>query len=112
MGTIRRKGYHATRKGTHYTVKSSRIHDVGAKGKWSDLHGPGIGPLKKGELMGYSVSMKAPARHKTLRKVVAKVGPLSTFRKLNAIAVYTKRTAPKKSRTFKADRKWVKKNFM
>jgi len=71
-----------------------------------------IGPLKKGTLMGYSATMKAPARRKTLRKVVAKVGPLSTFRKLNAISVLTKRTAPKKSRTFKADRKWVKKNFM
>ena len=55
---------------------------------------------------------KAPARRKTLRKVVAKVGALSTFRKLNAVAVYTKRTAPKTSRKMKADRKWVKKNFM
>jgi hypothetical protein len=71
-----------------------------------------IGPLKKGTLMGYSASMTTSARRKTLRAVVAKVGPLSTFRKLNAVAVLTKRTAPKKSRTFKADRKWVKKNFM
>lgn len=112
MGHITRKAYHATRKGTRYTVKASRIHDVGAKGKWAAMHGPGIGPLKKGTLMGYSATMKAPSRHKILRKVVAKAGPLSTFRKLNAVAVYTKRTAPKKSRTFKADRKWVKKNFM
>ena len=112
MGTIRRKGYHATRKGTHYTVRSSRIHDMGAKGKWSDLHGPGIGSLKKGELTGYSATMKAPTRRKILRAVAKKVGPLSTFRKLNAVAVYTKRTAPKKSRTFKADRTWVKKNLM
>ena len=71
-----------------------------------------IGPLKKGSLMGYNTHMKAPARRKTLRKVVAKVGPLSTFRKLNAVAVYTKRTAPKTSRKMKADRNWVKKNFM
>jgi hypothetical protein len=71
-----------------------------------------IGPLKKGSLMGYNTHMKAPARRKTLRKVVAKVGPLSTFRKLNAVAVFTKRTAPKTSRKMKADRKWVKKNFM
>ena len=52
-----------------------------------------IGPLKKGTLMGYSARMKATARHKTLRKVIKKVGPLSTFRKLNAISVLTKRTA-------------------
>jgi Family of unknown function (DUF5771) len=112
MHYITRKSYHATRKGTRYTVKASRVHDMGAKGKWASIHGPGIGSLKKGELMGYSPTMKAPARRKTLRKVVAKVGPLSTFRKLNAVAVYTKRTAPKTSRTYKADRKWVKKNFM
>ncbi len=71
-----------------------------------------IGPLKKGTLMGYSTRMKPAARHKTLRRVIRKVGPLSTFRKLNAIAVLTKRTAPKSSRKMQTDRKWVKKNFM
>jgi hypothetical protein len=71
-----------------------------------------IGPLKKGTLLGYSARMKPAARHKTLRKVIKKVGPLSTFRKLNAIAVLTKRTAPKSSRKMQTDRKWVKKNFM
>jgi hypothetical protein len=71
-----------------------------------------IGSLKEGSLMGYNTHMKAPARHKTLRKVIKKVGPTSTVRKLNAIAVLTKRTAPKSSRKMKADRKWVKKNFM
>ena len=71
-----------------------------------------IGPLKKGTLMGYSARMKPAARHKTLRRVIRKVGPLSTFRKLNAIAVLTKRTAPKSSRKMQTDRKWVKKNFM
>ena len=71
-----------------------------------------IGPLRKGTLMGYSTHMGTSARRKTLRKVVKKVGPLSTFRKLNAVAVLTKRTAPKSSRKMKADRTWVKKNFM
>jgi hypothetical protein len=71
-----------------------------------------IGPLKKGTLMGYKTTMKPSTRHKILRKVVKKVGPLSTFRKLNAVSVLTKRTAPKSSRKMKADRKWVKKNFM
>jgi hypothetical protein len=71
-----------------------------------------IGPLKKGTLMGYKTTMKSSTRHTILRKVVKKVGPLSTFRKLNAVSVLTKRTAPKSSRKMKADRKWVKKNFM
>jgi hypothetical protein len=71
-----------------------------------------IGPLKKGTLMGYKTSMKPSTRRKILRKVAKKVGPLSTFRKLNAVSVLTKNTAPKSSRTMKADRKWVKKNLM
>jgi hypothetical protein len=62
--------------------------------------------------MGYTTHMNATTRHKTLRKVIKKVGPLSTFRKLNAVSVLTKNTAPKSSRKMKADRKWVKKNFM
>jgi len=56
--------------------------------------------------------MKASTRHTILRTVAKKVGPLSTFRKLNAVSVLTKRTAPKSSRKMKADRKWVKKNLM
>jgi hypothetical protein len=71
-----------------------------------------IGPLKKGTLMGYKTTMKPSTRRKILRKVAKKVGPLSTFRKLNAVSVLTKNTAPKSSRTMKADRKWVKKNLM
>lgn len=71
-----------------------------------------IGPLKKGTLMGYKTTMKPSTRRKILRKVAKKVGPLSTFRKLNAVSVLTKRNAPKSSRTMKADRTWVKKNLM
>lgn len=68
-----------------------------------------IGPLKKGELkaVGYSATAKASSRHRALTKAIKRYGPLSTYRKLNAVAVYTKRTAPKASKTFKADRNWV-----
>jgi hypothetical protein len=74
----------------------------------------GIGQLKKGDLTkrGYSVSKGKTARHKALRKTVRALGALSTFRKLNAIGTLTKRTSKGKSRTFKADRNWVKKTFM
>lgn len=113
MGTIRRKGYHATRRGTKYYVRPTTMVDRGERGKWSTVHKEsGIGPLKKGTLLGYNATEKAPARHNTLRRVVHKFGPLSAFRKLNAVAIYTKRTAPTRSKTFKADRNWVKKNFM
>lgn len=68
-----------------------------------------IGPLKKGELkaVGYSATAKVSGRHRALTKAIKRYGPLSTYRKLNAVAVYTKRTAPAASKTFKADRNWV-----
>jgi hypothetical protein len=72
-----------------------------------------IGPLKKGKLkaVGYDATAAAPARHTALDKAVKKYGRLSTLRKLNAIAVYTKRTAPSRSRTYKTDRNYVKKSY-
>lgn len=108
---ILRKGY-TTRRNVR--VKAHMVKDMGAPGKWASLHGPGIGPLEKGELSsrGYSVKKSKTLRHKALRKVIQTFGPLSTFRKLNATATYTKRTSPTKSKTFKADRNWVRKTFM
>ena len=108
---IRRSAY-TTRR--HIHVPATLITDRGAPGKWASKHGPGIGPLKEGSLtkFGYGPT-KAPAtRHRAIRKAVQSYGPLSTFRKLNAVAVYTKRTSRGKSKTYKADRNWVKRTFM
>ena len=82
--------------------------------KWEKKHGPGIGELKEGKLvrLGYSAKKGKTVRHKALKKAVRSYGALSTFRKLNAAATYTKRTSKTRSRTFKADRNWVKKSFM
>jgi hypothetical protein len=84
--------------GRRYTKKYLRAH--------------GIGELKKGELHGYHAKNSKTSRRKSLRKTVRSVGALSTFRKLNALAVYTKNSAPTKSKTIKTDRNWVKKTFM
>lgn len=72
-----------------------------------------IGPLKKGLMkrMGYSVTAKASTRHKAVDRAVKKYGKLSTLRKLNAVAVYTRRTSPVKSRKFKSDVKYVQKKY-
>jgi hypothetical protein len=104
--TIRRRAY--TRK-TGTRVPSRMIRDVGAPGKG----GPGIGTLKKGLMssLGYRVGAKATARHRAIDKAVKKYGKLSTLRKLNAVAVYTRRTSPVKSRTFKSDVKYVQKKY-
>ena len=72
----------------------------------------GIGELKKGELHGYHAAQGKITRHRSLKKTVRSVGALSTFRKLNALATYTKNSSPGKSRTIKADRNWIKKTFM
>ena len=72
-----------------------------------------IGPLKKGELVskGYKTTNKASTRRRALAKAVRSYGKLSTLRKLNAVAVLTKRRSPARSSTFKKDRNWVKKTY-
>lgn len=72
-----------------------------------------IGPLKKGELtsLGYSSSKKAKTRRQALSKAVDRYGPLTTLRKVNAIRVLTKRRAPKTSKTYKADVKYLRKKY-
>jgi len=71
-----------------------------------------IGTLRKGALMGYHAKDSMRSRRATLRKVVRKVGPLSAFRKLNAVAVYSKKRAPGTAKTFKRDRNWIRKTFL
>jgi hypothetical protein len=108
---IRRKGY-TTRRGTR--VPARMIRDVGAPGKWRAEHmgAPGIGELKEGALssVGYSVDAKTSTRRKAVDRAVKKYGKTGTIRKLNAVAVYTRRTSPAKSKAFKADMKYVQKN--
>ena len=112
-GKILREGYTATRKkktilgrllnrGTTYRVKASCIK------------GPAvIGPLKQGDLksVGYDHTDSAEKRHAALIKAVSLYGPLSTLRKLNAIAVLNKNVAPTRANTYRTDRNWVKKMY-
>ena len=109
--TIRRKGYTAHRRGKTIRVRSSRVKDMGAPGKWKEVRS--IGPLKKGKLssLGYDVTEKSSRRHRAIDTAVGKYGKLSTLRKLNAVRVYTRRTSPKKSKTFKSDVRYVQKKY-
>ena len=72
---------------------------------------PGIGPLRHGLLakFGYShvKSLSGSKRHVGLQKAVKAYGSLSVFRKLNAVYVYSKKTAPTSSHIFKADRDYI-----
>jgi hypothetical protein len=98
--------------GKKIEVPTASIFDLGAIGRL--VSGPGIGPLKKGELSRYGYKSSAPrtVRRNALRKAVQTYGPTSTFRKVNALETYSKRTAPSRSKTYRADRNWVKKTFM
>jgi hypothetical protein len=107
---IRRRAY--TRKnGTR--VPARLIRDVGAPGKWSyeNMGAPGIGKLGKGSLtsLGYSSSAPTKTRRRAVDRAIKTYGKLSTLRKLNAVAIYTRRTSPAKSRVFKSDVRYVQK---
>ena len=113
-GYIVRRKYVARRRGKTVRVPARRITDRGARGKWRTLHGPGIEIKREGDLsrVGYSVAAPATRRHVAIRKAVRAYGPTSTFRKLQAVATFTKRTSKGKSRKFATDRDWLKKMFM
>jgi len=77
--------------------------------------GPGIGPLRRGLLAkhGYSSvqKMSVADRHKALDSAVKEFGSLGVWRKLNAVAVYTKRTSPGASWVFKADMDYIRSKY-
>lgn len=84
----------------------------GGRTAWQKRTGlKGIGPLKKGLLkkVGYSVSASKTRRHAAVKRAVKKYGRASTIRKLNAVAVYTRKRSPATSRTFKSDMKFAQK---
>lgn len=126
MRSILRSGYtqHRTRKvirvtrkdGTSYTfvrksgtsrVRPVPIPDVGAAGKGPSV----IGPLKHGMLtkFGYHPVEAMTNRRKSLRMAIVKGGeqPLAVMRRLIAISTLSKRSAPRASRIYKSDAKWV-----
>lgn len=108
-GKIRRVGY-TRRNGVR--VKSSCVKDMGAVGRWQTVKRmAGIGPLKHGHLknLGYDATTSANKRHQAIDKAVKRYGKVSTLRKLNAIATYTKRTNPSRSKTYRTDMHYVQK---
>lgn len=101
-------------RGRKSYVPEQCIRNVGAPGKGL-RGGPGIGPLRKGELVkfGYSdvVNKTRNARHAALSRAVKAYGSLSVWRKLNAVQVYTRRLSPASSKVFKADMDWIRSKY-
>ena len=110
-GKILRVAHVRYTKRSRVKVPAVCISDVGAPGKGL-RGGPGIGPLKQGNLTRYGYSgiagMSQDARRAALRKAVGAYGSLTVWRKLNALSIYTRRTSPKTSATAKADMNWIK----
>ena len=113
-GEILRKRYMRiiSKTGKHVYTKEHCIPDRGAAGM---LKGPGIGPLHKNELsdLGYKsiISLTEMERHTALAKAVKKFGSLATWRKVNAIYVYTKNTNKLLHSILDKDRNWIKKTY-
>ncbi len=103
-GMIRRRAF--TRKsGSHVGAKC--VRNMGEAGKWTTRHrSAGIGRLRTGRLarFGYNTSKTNASRHRALRAAVKSEGRTAVLRMLQAVATYTKRTSPAKSKLFLADR--------
>ena len=91
-------------------VTARCIKDRGSPGKWAIVHHTrGIGKLRKGRLgaAGYSSKLSTTARRAALMKAIKMYGGATVVRMLNAIYVYSKRTAPRLAAIYKADRNFV-----
>ncbi len=119
--SVKESGFTVRRKGTVYTVRPkantirvppSCIKDRGLPGK-GPREGEGIGKLRKGELIkyGYQYRLSDSLRQAALKRAIKRFGPLSVYRKLDAVAKLSSRTAPDASKIFVRDRSWVRDNF-
>ena len=114
-GFILRSAFSRTLKtGKRSHVPEHCIKDLGLPGK-GYKGSRGIGPLRKGELAKYGYvhvnTLTIAQRHSALRNAIDDFGSLSVWRKLNAVAVYTKHTSPQSSRIFKEDMNWIRNEF-
>ena len=112
-GYIKRNSYVRLTRGKRSHVPEQCIKDRGLPGK--GYKDGGIGPLRKGELskFGYMHVSELSVRKRriALRLAIAEYGSLGVWRKLNAVAVYTKHTSPRVSRIFKEDMAWIRSEF-
>jgi hypothetical protein len=116
--SVKETGFTVRRKGTVYTVHpkantikvpSTCIKDRGLPGKGPE----GIGKLRKGELIkyGYQYRLSDALRHSALKRAIDRYGSLSVYRKLDAVAKLSSRTAPDASEIFVKDRDWIRDNY-
>jgi hypothetical protein len=119
--SVKATGFTVRRKGTVFTVRPKAntvkvppacIKNRGLPGK-GPREGEGIGKLRKGELIryGYQYRLSNSLRQAALKKAVKHFGALSVYRKLDAVAKLSIRTAPDASSVFGKDRNWIRENY-
>ena len=117
--SVKASGFTVRRKGTVYTVRpkantikvdATCVKNRGLPGKGV---AKGIGKLRKGELIkyGYQYRLSDSLRQMALKRAIKQYGALSVYRKLDAVAKLSVRTASDASKIFIRDRNWVKDNF-
>lgn len=107
------KTIHVYPKVKSVLVKSACVKDMGKPGKLPE-GAPSIGPIsRKGELKRYGYSYKLPEdqRRAALQRAIAKMGALNIYRKLDAIAKLSERSAPAASASFSTDRNWIRATY-
>jgi len=120
--TVKNQGYKQHRRGktvivrptaTNIYVKPGCIKNRGLSGKGVEPGSRSISPLRQGELAkhGYSTKVNTTQRRSSLRSAIKEFGPLGVFRKLNAVAKLSTRTAPKSSALFAKDRNWIRRHY-
>jgi hypothetical protein len=118
---VKNLGFTVRRKGKSYTVRPKKnvtyvapacIKNRGLPGK-GPKEGEGIGKLRKGELIqyGYQYRLSDGARHSALKRAIDRYGALSVYRKLDAVAKLSVRTAPEASSIFAKDRNWIRNHY-
>ncbi len=119
--SVKASGFTVRRKGTVYTVRprantisvpATCIKNRGLPGR-GPIEGDGFGKLRKGDLIkyGYQYRLSDLNRQSALKKAIKRYGALSVYRKLDAVAKLSVRTAPDASKIFTRDRDWVHSNF-
>ena len=105
--TVRRKGKMFT---VHPTTNTIKVDASCIKNRSHTRNKDRIGKLRKGDLIkyGYQYRLSDRLREIALNKAVEKYGALTVYRKLDAVAKLSVRTAPDASKTFARDRNWIK----
>ena len=113
------KGYTVKRDtGLEYRIKpkhSSVYVKAGCVKKQGHVKFPGklTGAMRKGELKkhGYAFDISESERHNALKKAVYEFGALGVFRKINAVARFSRYTNPAAYAVFKKDREWIQSHY-